>query len=117
MARGPDAFFYGFTGIINHRFLTNQITRTISVILFKACSERIIDFLSAHKIVIKINFGRHFTSLQRVLCSGDWELLTNNETNFPTDQDLRCSQKKGSCPVQAANTFINGFHEYSHKQA
>ena len=25
--------FYGFTGIINHRFLTNQITRTISVIL------------------------------------------------------------------------------------
>ena len=33
MARGPDAFFYGFTGIINHRFLTNQITRTISVIL------------------------------------------------------------------------------------
>ena len=30
MARGPDAFFYGFTGIINHRFLTNQITRTIS---------------------------------------------------------------------------------------
>ena len=33
MARGPDAFFYGFTSIINHRFLTNQITRTISVIL------------------------------------------------------------------------------------
>ena len=32
MARGPDAFFYGFTGIINHRFLTNQITRTILVI-------------------------------------------------------------------------------------
>ena len=35
MARGPDAFFYGFTGIINHRFLTNQISRTISVILQK----------------------------------------------------------------------------------
>ena len=33
MARVPDAFFYGFTGIINHRFLTNQIARTISVIL------------------------------------------------------------------------------------
>ena len=33
MARGPDAFFYGFTGIINHRFLTNEITSTISVIL------------------------------------------------------------------------------------
>ena len=32
MARGPDAFFYGFTVIINHRFLTNQITRTILVI-------------------------------------------------------------------------------------
>ena len=31
MARGPDAFFYGFTGIINHRFSTNQMTRTISV--------------------------------------------------------------------------------------
>ena len=29
----PDAFSNGFTGIINHRFLTNQITRTISVIL------------------------------------------------------------------------------------
>ena len=29
----PNAFFYGFTGIINHRFLTNQIARTISVIL------------------------------------------------------------------------------------
>ena len=24
----PDAFFYGFTGIINHTFLTNQIART-----------------------------------------------------------------------------------------
>ena len=34
MARGPNAFFYGFTGIINHRFLTNQIERTISA-LFK----------------------------------------------------------------------------------
>ena len=33
MAGGPDAFFYGFTGIINHSFLTKQITRTISVIL------------------------------------------------------------------------------------
>ena len=33
MARAPDALFYGFTGKINHRFLTNQITRTISVIL------------------------------------------------------------------------------------
>ena len=33
MACVPGAFFYGFTGIINHRFLTNQIARTISVIL------------------------------------------------------------------------------------
>ena len=33
MARVPDAFFYGFTAIINHRFLTNQIARIISVIL------------------------------------------------------------------------------------
>ena len=29
MARGLVAFFYGFTGIINHRFLTNQFARTI----------------------------------------------------------------------------------------
>lgn len=52
---------------------------------------------------------------------GDWELLTNNETNFQTnfltDRDLRCSQKICSCLVQAANTFSNGFHEYSHMQA
>ena len=33
MARALDEFFYGFSGIINHRFLTNQIARTISVIL------------------------------------------------------------------------------------
>ena len=31
-----NAFFYRFTGIINYRFLTNQIVRTISVILLNA---------------------------------------------------------------------------------
>ena len=33
MARALDAFFYEFTGIINYRFLINQIARTMSVIL------------------------------------------------------------------------------------
>ena len=32
MGRVLGAFFYGFTGIINHGFLTNHIARTISVI-------------------------------------------------------------------------------------
>ena len=34
MPRVPDAFFFGFTSIINNRFLTNQIVGTISVILY-----------------------------------------------------------------------------------
>ena len=35
MVRVPGAFFYGFTGIINHRVLTNQIARSISIILLE----------------------------------------------------------------------------------
>ena len=35
MARALDEFFYGFTGIINHRFLTNQIARILSQLFYK----------------------------------------------------------------------------------
>ena len=56
MARGPDAFFYGFTGIINHRFLTNQISRTISVILQKG----ILSFKGVSYVQNEHNNSQHW---------------------------------------------------------
>ena len=61
-------FFYGFTGIINRRFLTNQITRTISVILSNN------DDDGSEKVAIKIEFpsfqtfSHLFSPLQFVKC-------------------------------------------------
>ena len=49
MARVPDAFFYGFNGIINQMFLTNQIARTISVILLSLLVTKSAGFLAAKK--------------------------------------------------------------------
>lgn len=78
-------------------------------------------FRPSHADAIHVSREGDNLILSSTVRGRDWELLTNNEThiqtNFPTDRDLRCSQKIGSCLVQEANTFSNGFHEYSHMQA
>ena len=84
--------------VADSRVLRNSLTR-LSPFTFKARSGRIIYFyfLAVTKSRTK-NFCPpfHFASMDRVLRSGDWELvkqrnkLLNVRTKFPTNRLLRC---------------------------
>ena len=79
--------------VADSRVLRNSIT-SLSIFPFQACPERIIDFLSAHKILMK--FG--MTAIYFISLHGCYAARTGNcqkkakQRNFPTSRDLRRSQ-------------------------
>ena len=97
--------------VADSRALRNSLT-SLTPFLFKACSERIIDF---HFLALKKMQPPSYLAsmLDRVLRVWDWEMVKqpNKLPNFQTSKQIThqiefsdaFKTKIGSCPVRAAN--------------